>query len=133
MAELLIDAKRRCDAALAVNPGPPSGRKANSLERDSYNLAVALRDHKDEVLRFTDDLRVPFDNNQTERDLRTVKLQQKISGCFRTPEGAQRFAAVRSYIETARKHGLNPLDVLTQLFAGTPWSILDPPPSAADT
>ena len=74
-----------------------------------------------EVLRFLDDLRVPFDNNQAERDLRMVKLQQKISGCLRTLPGAQAFLTVRGYVSTARKPGMNPLAVLRQLFRGNPW------------
>jgi transposase len=77
--------------------------------------------HRDEVLRSLEDTRVPFDNNQGERDLRMVKLQQKISGCWRTLAGAEAFLAVRSYVATARKHGANPLIVLRQLFAGRPW------------
>jgi transposase len=73
------------------------------------------------VLRLLDDCRVPFDNNQAERDLRMVKLQQKISGCWRTLAGAAAFLALRSYLSTARKQGRNPLVVLGQLFAGHPW------------
>lgn len=88
----------------------------------------SLRDHAGEILRFTADLRVPFDNNQAERDLRMAKLQQKISGTFRTDDGARRFATVRSYIETGRKHGQNPIDLLVALFNGTPWTI---PPAPA--
>jgi len=68
-----------------------------------------------------DDCRAPFDNNQAERDLRMVKLQQKISGCWRTLAGAKAFLAIRSYVATARKHGMNPLAVLGQLFEGRPW------------
>jgi hypothetical protein len=64
---------------------------------------------------------VPFDNNQAERDLRMVKLQQKISGCWRTMAGAQAYLTVRSYVSTARKHKENPLTVLRQLFRGNPW------------
>jgi uncharacterized coiled-coil protein SlyX len=64
--------------------------------------------------------RVPFDNNQAERDGRMVKVQQKISGCWRTVDGAAAFLALRSYVATARKHGMNPLVVLCQLFAGRP-------------
>jgi transposase len=149
MAELLVEAKRKCDAAraaarsclpstqgvairarydaivadaLVANP-TPTGRKRTKIERTSYNLAVALRDHATEVLRFTADLAVPFDNNQAERDLRMAKLVMKISGCFRTPAGAECFAKVRSYIETGRKQGHNPLDLLNQLFAGDPGMI----------
>jgi len=73
------------------------------------------------VLRFAHDLRVPFGNNQAEQDIRMVKLQQKISGCWRTPQGAERFLAVRSYISPARKHGHRPLAVLAQLATGQPW------------
>jgi transposase len=134
MAALLVEAKNACDAALAkghkrlhwrtrhsINERydtiladaftvtPADGAKRPVAERIAYNLAVALRDHRHEVLAYTTDLRVPFDNNQAERDLRMVKLQQKISGGFRTPTGAEAFAAVRSYIETGRKHANNPL------------------------
>jgi transposase len=73
------------------------------------------------VLRFAHDFRVPFDNNLSERDLRMVKLQQKISGCWRTSAGAERFLAIRSYLSTARKQGLRPIDVLMALAAGRPW------------
>lgn len=90
-----------------AHPQPPDGWRKGSYDRDAHNLAVALHDHRHEVLRFVADLAVPFDNNQGERDLRMAKLQQKISGSFRTEHGAHRFACVRSYIETGRKHGLN--------------------------
>jgi transposase len=73
------------------------------------------------VLRFLDDLRVPFDNDQAERDLRMVTLQQTISGCWRTLAGAPAFLTVRSYLSSARKHGMNSLAVLRQLFQGHPW------------
>jgi transposase len=150
MIELLVEAKRRAEAAtaaghdavprgqrsalrarynriladaFAANPDPPAGRKRNAVQKAGYNLAVALRDHATEILRFTTDLTVPFDNNLAERDLRMVKLQQKISGTFRTEPGARRFATTRSYIETGRKHGHNPIDLLIDLFNGHPWTI----------
>jgi transposase len=153
MAALLVDAKRRCDAAraghlvelaarqrssirasydtivaaaLAANPAPPDGRKRTRTEKIGYNLAVALRDHHNEILRFVDDLTVSFDNNQSERDLRMARLQTKISGSFRSQHGAKSFAAVRSYIETGRKHGANPFDILLQLFQHKPWAIPRP-------
>lgn len=69
------------------------------------------------MLRFLDDLRVPVDNNQAERELRMVKLQQKISGCWRTLAGAWAFLTVRSYVSSARKHGINRALVLY------PWVI----------
>src|SRR4029453_17260610 len=73
---------------------PPSGRQRRSK---AANLLARLDDHHEEVLRFTTDFRVPFDNNQAERDIRMAKLQQKISGGWRTLAGAQRFCRPRSY------------------------------------
>jgi transposase len=108
------------DEALAANPAP-SGRKRDSIETESYNLAVAFRNKKDAICRFASDLRVGFSNNQAERDLRMVKIHKKVSASFRAMEGAERLATVRSYISTAMKHGLDPLDVLVRLFHGDAW------------
>jgi transposase len=150
MAELLADAKTAADRARAAgadqvddglrarlkaryqrlladghaaNPPPRhrGPRRGRARRSPAANLLDRLDRHQVEVLRFLDDLRVPFDNNQAERDLRMVKLQQKISGCWRTLPGAQAFLTLRSYISTARKHGMNPLAVLRQLFQGNPW------------
>ncbi|MGC1406351.1 MAG: IS66 family transposase [Candidatus Dormiibacterota bacterium] len=116
--------------AIAANPDPLlRGRlKRTKLEAEGFNLAVAFRDHKEEILRFCEDLRVPLTNNQGERDLRMAKLQQKISGGFRTAKGAQAFCKVRSYISTAAKHGVGGFSALTQLFNGRPWAIPDAVP-----
>lgn len=95
---------------------PAAGRKTKA-----HNLLLRLERYEPDVLRFACDFRVPFGNNQAEQDIRMVKLQQKISGCWRTTAGAQRFLAVRSYISTARKHGHDPLHVLRLLAAGRPW------------
>ena len=75
----------------------------------------------DEVLRFMTDSSVPFDNNGSERDLRMIKLQQKISGCFRTADGARNFCRVRSYLSTARKQGHSLLSTLERAFNGKPF------------
>jgi transposase len=149
MAELLVDIKLAGDRARAAgvrrvdddvrarlrvryqrlladgqraNPPPARGRRRGRVRRSpAANLLARLDAHRDEVLRSLEDTRVPFDNNQAERDLRMVKLQQKISGCWRTLAGAQAFLTVRSYIATARKQGRNPLDALRRLFDGHPW------------
>jgi len=110
-----------CIAAMAANPQPASGRKRNGLERESFNLATAFVTLKDEICLYVKDLRVPFTNNIAERDLRMAKIHKKISSCFRSLEGAERLAAVRSYISTAMKQGLEPMAVLVRLFAGDTW------------
>ena len=106
-------------AGLAANPDP--GRKRDALERQSHNLAVAFDTHRRHILRYMHDLDVSFTNNQAERDLRPVKLHRKISSCFRSHHGAQRFAHVRSYLSTTRKHDIGAIDALTRLFNDDPW------------
>ena len=86
-----------------------------------HNLLLRLERHQPDVLRFANDFKVPFGNNQAEQDIRMVKLQQKISGCWRTTSGAQRFLTIRSYLSTARKNGIDALHALDALTAGTPW------------
>jgi transposase len=70
------------------------------------------------VLAFLDDLPIPFDNNQAERDLRTLKVQQKVSGCSRSDTGAHAFMRLRSYLPTLRKQRQALLDALRTVFAG---------------
>ncbi len=86
-------------------------------------LIYRLQNKRDQVLRFMTDFRVPFDNNGSERDIRMVKLQQKIGGCFRTPEGAQAFCRIRSYLSSARKQGHSTLTALECAFAGQPLTL----------
>jgi hypothetical protein len=105
------------DEALIANPAP-LGRKRDSIETEGYNLALAFRTRKDAICRFATDLRFGFSNNQAERDLRMVKIHKKVSASFRAIEGAERLATVRSYLSTAIKHELDPLDVLVRLFRG---------------
>ena len=96
-----------------AHAGP--GRTAKSKSR---NLLERLRAFETETLRFMTDARVPFTNNQSENDLRMTKVQQKISGCFRSFQGAEIFCRVRSYLSTCRKHDISPTDALHTLFAG---------------
>jgi transposase len=86
-------------------------------------LAERLRDRATEYQRYMVDFTVPFDNNQAERDLRLIKTQQKVSGSWRTLTGARRFARIPPYISTVRKHGINPLTALRDLFDGRPWML----------
>jgi len=92
----------------------------------AINLLLRLREHADDVLRFLADVRVPFDNNLAERDIRMPKLKQKISECFRTVTGAESFCTIRSYLATLRKQGRNVFRALTLAFQDRPP---DPLPS----
>ena len=147
MIGLLVDAKRAVDAAKALgatsldpsalqlirvrygrlicsgwqeNPLPADGKRTGVV-RTAANLLTRLDHQRRDVLRFTTDFAVSFDNNQAERDLRMVKLQQKISGSWRTLAGAESFCTIRSYISTMRKHDADVLSGLRQLFEGSTW------------
>jgi transposase len=107
---------------LAANPPPERqpGQRGRLKQSPARNLLERLILDREQVLAFLDDLRIPFDNNQAERDLRTLKMQQKISGCFRSDPGGDAFARLRSYLSTLRKQGLALLAALRTVFAGQP-------------
>lgn len=102
-------------------PPPPTGSQGRPKLGTAGSLLRRLDIYQDDVLRFATDFGVPFDNNQAERDIRMIRVQQKISGSWRSEAGADAYLAVRSYISTARKQHQNTLDVLRDLFNGTAW------------
>jgi len=150
MADLLIDAHHHAQAAHATGAEHldehtltdlrrrylgaytagirDNHNRAGPLAKDAAALARRFRDHQDMILRFVVDLAVPFTNNQAERDLRPVKIQQRTSGgTWRTLAGLADFAVVQSYLSTARKWGIDSIDALARLFTTGAWL----PPAAA--
>lgn len=114
-------------AGHAANPPPVStGRRGHPKRSKAANLLRRLDLHADDVLRFATDFAVPFDNNTAEQDIRMVKVHQKVSGGFRSIDGAEAFLAFRSYLSTAAKQGVNLLDALQRLFNANPWMPSEP-------
>jgi transposase len=103
-----------------LQPGKPNqrGRPAQSSAR---NLLDRLKKFKGAYLMFMYDFRIPFDNNGSERDIRMLKVQQKISGCFRSGTGSEYFARIRGYISTSRKNSINVADAISGVFTGNPF------------
>lgn len=102
----------------ALEPKLHSGKRGKQKQSKAKNLLDRLDKYQEETLRFMTDFGVPFDNNLAERDLRMMKVQQKISGCFRTRKGAEDFCRIKSYVSTMKKQGHNLLEVLRTVFNG---------------
>ena len=110
----LVRAGMRVNRAAAKVPG----KRGRTKQSKARLLVERLKEHKEEYLRFIADFRVPFDNNQAERDFRMGKVKQKVSGCFRSDEGARAFAVIQSFIQTIHKHGISIWDELVKVFQG---------------
>jgi len=108
----------RSAAVIGVNE---TAARTGKLMKKHNALAHRLVNRQGDYLRFTHDWRVPPDNNGSERDIRMIKLRQKVSGCLRTLTGAQQFCAIRSYLSTAAKHNMHFFDALVMLANGQPW------------
>jgi transposase len=104
-----------------ATPAPGPKRRGRRKQSKARNLLDRFRDYPDSILAFMRNFAVPFDNNQSERDLRMMKLRQKISGTFRSFDALVNFCRIRGYVSTARKNGLNALDALQRVFLGNPF------------
>ncbi len=113
--QLLAEGDRLHPHALA-----PPGARGRCKQSAARNLLDRLRKRQQAVLAFLEDLRVDFDNNLAERDLRMVKVQQKVSGCFRSVAGAEAFSRIRGYLSTLRKQGVPLLSALQATLSGHP-------------
>lgn len=106
--------------AYEENPLPetPAKKRGRKNKSKVLNLICRLDNYKESVCLFIKNLCVPFDNNQAERDLRMVKVKTKVSGCFRSEEGAQEYLTIMSYIGSARKHGINAFTAIREALNG---------------
>ena len=111
--ELLEEAELECPPP---DESERNGKRGPLKRSKARNLLERLINYEDDVLRFMGDTDVPFTNNQGENDIRMTKVQQKISGCFRSMEGAEIFCRVRGYLSTCRKHGVSSSHALEMLF-----------------
>ena len=105
-------------------PDPPCGKRGRRKKGKERSLIERLKSLKDSICMFLHNFIVPFDNNQAERDVRNVKTKTKVSGCFRTEDGAQDYLDVMSYLSTGMKHGVGVFDALTAAFAGNGTIVL---------
>ncbi|MET8538213.1 IS66 family transposase [Streptomyces sp. NPDC005065] len=113
---------RRLYAGALARSRQDNREKSTELARHARTLARRFEEHREVILRFTTDLTVPFSNNQAERDIRPVKVQQRTSGgCWRTLQGLADFAIVQSYLSTATKWGISRYDALKRLFTTGAW------------
>ena len=125
VAELLVGYRHSyCEfinPGWAANPDHHPGGRGKGKRCKHVNLLDRLDTHRDEVLRYADDLQVPFTNNGSEQDIRPLKVRMKVAGCLRTKTGAESFCRLRSYLSTARKQGQSSFVALRMLHDGNAW------------
>ena len=119
--KILKDGEKESPAPIVVK-----GKRGRPKKSKSRNLLERLQNYEGDVLRFMVDREVPFTNNQGENDLRMAKVQQKISGCFRSEYGAEMFFGLRSYLSSNKKQGISASTALTLLLNGTLPNIFTP-------
>ena len=115
--QVLLHYRLILDQADREEPPPQHGKRGKPKQSKGRNLLNRLREHEAGVLAFALEPDIPFTNNQAERDLRPAKVKQKISGCFRTREGAQIYARLQAMVSTFRKQGMNVFATLRDLFS----------------
>lgn len=118
--DLLVEEGLKANPLREPEEGVPR-KRGRVQQAPARNLLETFKTYKNFVLAFMYAFRVPFDNNLAERDIRMMKLKQKISGCFRTSQGSDTFCLIRGYISTARKNGVHVLDALRQAFDKNPY------------
>lgn len=122
MYQVLRDMTVMEGEAFRRSPHRCSDFAENAQYKGFFKFMLRIQEkYKPEVLRFMHNFRVPFDNNQGERDIRMMKVKQNVSGTFRTNAGAEDFCRIRGYISTARKQEVNVLEALQGAFQGTPF------------
>ncbi|VAX09508.1 Mobile element protein, partial [hydrothermal vent metagenome] len=122
-AEVVRKRYRKCLKQAETDCPPPNenqrhGKRGRIKRSKARNLLERLTNYENDVLRFMENSAVPFTNNMGERDIRMTKVQQKISGCFRSRDGSKIFCRVRGYLSSCRKHGLSSSQAMTILFDG---------------
>ena len=124
--ELLLEHEKNYDGIIALarseNPPPPQVEKKRGRKKKGKVLCLIerLEKHKDSVLLFARNPSVPFTNNIAEQSVRNLKVKVKVAGCFRSKDGAKWYLKIRSYIDSARKHGIDAYEAVRLAFAGTP-------------
>ncbi len=118
--DIIVEAETACPDP----PAPPDQKRGRKKKGKVRSLIERLKSLKEPICMFLHNFPVPFDNNQAERDVRNVRTKTKVSGCFRTEEGAQDYLDVMSYLSTGTKHGISVFDALTAAFAGNSKIVL---------